>query len=476
MSSCKFVLVFLLLSSINFCFAQRSIGLSTKFIFVDFENEFDEDLLKSKSAGIEVALVKELTDFLDINVPIRYASSRYDNNTGLVIDHEVFGIDLIGHLKYNKGQAFVPYALLGFGGYYDQPFDEFVLEAPLGLGLDVRLSPYVRYNLEASYRLALSDNNDFNHYQLSTGFIFLFGEAGAQPIKDMNLNLNDKDGDGVADENDACPNVPGFKKYDGCPDTDGDGIPDDKDKCPGTKGMMAFEGCPDTDNDGIVDFEDECPTVAGTRERNGCPFGDADNDGVADDKDACPNQYGLPRYNGCPDSDGDGIIDKEDECPNTVGLVRYNGCPDTDGDGIIDSRDRCPARAGTAANNGCPSITAEDRAILTRAITDVRFETGKAELKTSSFAVLNQIADLMAKYPDYNLVISGHTDNVGEEGKNQLLSEDRARACFNYLLRKGVQGYRMKSFGFGESQPIDSNQTETGRSRNRRVTFEMKFN
>lgn len=81
----------------------------------------------------------------------------------------------------------------------------------------------------------------------------------------------DKDGDGVMDNVDKCPDVPGLPEFDGCPDSDGDGIPDDLDKCPDVPGLPEFNGCPDTDGDGIADADDGCPEAFGLPENNGCP-------------------------------------------------------------------------------------------------------------------------------------------------------------------------------------------------------------
>lgn len=83
----------------------------------------------------------------------------------------------------------------------------------------------------------------------------------------------DRDKDGVPDEQDACPDVAGLAKYQGCPDTDGDAIIDSKDKCPTLPGLAKYDGCPipDTDGDGINDEEDKCPNQPGTKANNGCP-------------------------------------------------------------------------------------------------------------------------------------------------------------------------------------------------------------
>jgi len=84
----------------------------------------------------------------------------------------------------------------------------------------------------------------------------------------------DRDGDGVPDDDDRCPDVPGPAEWGGCPkppDRDGDGVPDDQDRCPDVPGLMELDGCPDRDGDGIPDVEDKCPTVPGPASNDGCP-------------------------------------------------------------------------------------------------------------------------------------------------------------------------------------------------------------
>jgi outer membrane protein OmpA-like peptidoglycan-associated protein len=84
---------------------------------------------------------------------------------------------------------------------------------------------------------------------------------------------NDKDGDGVVDAKDECPDSAGPVKLIGCPDSDGDGVPNNKDKCPGVKGSPNFQGCPapDSDGDSVNDDDDKCPLVKGTKSNYGCP-------------------------------------------------------------------------------------------------------------------------------------------------------------------------------------------------------------
>ncbi len=234
---------------------------------------------------------------------------------------------------------------------------------------------------------------------------------------------------------------------------------------------------PDTDGDGIADNEDECILLAGPAP-TGCPS-DTDGDGVYDADDKCPNLKGVSYNEGCPpDTDGDGIYDAQDKCPKLKGTLETGGCPlDSDGDGVYDTEDKCPNKAGNKSNRGCPEIKVdeEEKRILKEAIQAVEFETGSANLKRTSRSVLYRIAKIMNKYPDYKLQIIGHTDNQGEDDANLALSRNRAKSCLDYLTGQGIDSDRMSFKGHGENRPIDSNETEEGRSKNRRVEFKLGY-
>ncbi|MFN4254859.1 MAG: OmpA family protein [Saprospiraceae bacterium] len=275
----------------------------------------------------------------------------------------------------------------------------------------------------------------------------------------------DRDKDGTADADDECPDTPG--RWNGCPDTDFDGVPDKDDLCPTDPGNIANKGCPqpkDSDGDGTFDNNDKCPDVPGPL--FGCP--DKDGDRVADKDDPCPDTPGD--LNGCPDQDKDGVADKDDGCPTVAGKIK--GCPDTDGDGVADNMDKCPTSPGTGAD-GCPEIKQEVKEKLAFATKAVQFESGKAVLKMQSYAVLDELFNILKQYPDYKLAISGHTDDQGDEEKNLALSTARAKACVDYLVFRGVKENRLRYAGFGEMRPIAANSTPAGREMNRRVEFEL---
>lgn len=415
----------------------------------------------------------------------------------------------------NYKKKIVPYIFLGVGAAFLNPdikygnpnrpleveemstdFSNTHLTIPVGLGLRIDLSRKIYLGLEWGQRLTFTDyldgvsisgdesNNDvYVMGGLSFGMRFVDKDSDNDGIADDQDKCPsvpgptalggcpDTDGDGLADRDDNCPNEPGDISHNGCPDRDGDGIADHVDDCPDTAGLRRFSGCPDTDNDGIVDKEDSCPTIPGIPAMNGCP--DSDRDGITDDKDSCPQTPGTAEHNGCPDSDDDGIADNEDTCPNTPGVRKFSGCPDTDNDGIADNEDKCPTLAGPADNSGCPDILAEDKAVLDKAMQNVNFETGSARLLSSSKGILDQIAEIVIRYPGYNLYIDGYTDNVGNDFANQQLSNDRTRSCADYLASKGVPKSLLITKGHGENNPIADNNTASGRKMNRRVTFRL---
>ena len=104
-------------------------------------------------------------------------------------------------------------------------------------------------------------------------------------------------------------------------------------------------------------------------------------------------------------------------------------------------------------------------------INSIQFEFDKAELRPDSFPILERLIEILEKFPNYKVNIVGHTDWIGSEEYNQGLSERRAYSVYTYLVEHDVDRDRLTTEGKGEFQPIDDNNTEFGRSRNRRVEF-----
>jgi OmpA-OmpF porin, OOP family len=483
-------------------------GITFKKLFVDYQsqNGGSLDAFKDYGHGFEIGYLRKLTNNLNLYVPVKIGNAAEYNETTNRYDDcynkQFAGLDLQAHYNfYNKTNKIVPYLLAGAGGVYEFDGGKSNLQIPVGAGINFKAAPNAYINLQIEFRYALADNR--NNLQHAIGFTYLFGKTGDAPAEEMSKDKEkmDKDNDGVEDKLDLCPEIPGLadlqgcpdtdsdgvadyldackdiagdKKYNGCPDSDKDGVSDNLDDCPTLFGLAANKGCPgiaDVDKDGVPDSEDKCIDIPGVKENNGCPSADRDKDGVGDLKDKCPDVFGT--LDGCPDSDNDGVADSSDKCPRSPGLKLYNGCPDTDNDGLDDSRDKCPNTYGTVAMNGCPEIAMEDKRTLDVAMRAVQFETGKAALKAESFTILNQIASIMTRYPDYNISITGHTDSQGDDNANRELSEKRAKACYEYLITEGVDVDRLQYNGLGETKPISSNDTANGRSLNRRVEFNL---
>jgi OmpA-OmpF porin, OOP family len=226
----------------------------------------------------------------------------------------------------------------------------------------------------------------------------------------------------------------------------------------------------------------------GTAAPGPAPPLDRDGDGVPDAEDACPMVVGdaspTARRRGCPpDRDGDGIFDTDDRCPDKPGVAsdvpEKNGCPpDTDGDGIVDPEDACPNEKGKPSADprahGCPTaVRIEGTQIVI--LQQVNFETGRDVIKPDSFSVLQQVADVLKDHPDIaRLAVDGHTDNVGAEKANLLLSQRRALSVVRWLTDHGVDARRLEARGFGPRRPIADNKTDAGKAKNRRVEFQIR--
>ena len=215
---------------------------------------------------------------------------------------------------------------------------------------------------------------------------------------------------------------------------------------------------------------------------------DSDGDGIPDDLDACPNepedhQGSLPN-DGCPapkDRDNDGIPDDMDKCPDQPGVPDNFGCPpdlDIDKDGIPNAVDACPKVPGKAnpdpKKNGCPTTFTMDAGGIIRLNQQVHFATGSATILPDSFAMLQEIANLLVVNKSIKKVsVDGHTDNAGSAELNRKLSQDRANSVVAWLSGHGVEAARLEAHGYGPDKPVDTNATPQGRTNNRRVEFNV---
>jgi outer membrane protein OmpA-like peptidoglycan-associated protein len=243
----------------------------------------------------------------------------------------------------------------------------------------------------------------------------------------------------------------------------------------GTFGGEAKKKAPvvlDTDGDGIIDQSDACPVVPGQPSAQGCP--DKDLDTLADSDDRCPENAGPVATKGCPDQDGDSLVDIDDRCPPEAGPVELKGCPDGDADQIANLDDKCPTIPGLAEHGGCPPPPPiEVVKKFSGVMKGITFEKNKDIIRKTSFTTLDEAVQVMKDYPQLRLMIEGHTSSEGSRDLNLDLSDRRAKSVKQYMVDKGVAADRIDTKGFGPDAPIADNKTEANRAKNRRIEFKI---
>jgi OOP family OmpA-OmpF porin len=195
---------------------------------------------------------------------------------------------------------------------------------------------------------------------------------------------------------------------------------------------------------------------------------DSDNDGVANFLDIEPNTPTGSIVNSkgqaIVDMDGDGILDSEDFCPTVKGTIEFKGCPIS----FVQE-----SKKEDNENNG-NDVTGDLKSKIDAVSNDVTFETNGISVKGAFKKQVGSLAKLLNENPSLVVTLNGHCDNVGEDNANNKLSETRAIAVKDYLVSKGVASTRIYTKGFGITKPKMSNDTEQGRSANRRVEFIVK--
>ena len=309
--------IFFLMICVNFTIMAQRFTSQVKpalfgfhYGFVDYNspNEIDSTSLSKVfkkgdiynpvklSSAISFSYWKGLNKLIDFSGKANGIFYDYAlHNSGESFTNE-FGAELEGALNFHPvsdAHFFTPFLTAGIGGgYYTNKFGGYV---PLGIGFQFNIRSQVYFLLQTQYRISLSKDVFPNNLFHSLGIaVNISREKPVKPVEIPIMEVKDRDGDGIVDSLDACPDQAGTAALQGCPDRDGDGIADKDDKCPDVAGLAKYQGCPipDTDKDGINDEEDKCPNVPGVARYQGCPIPDTDKDGVNDEEDKCPNEAG----------------------------------------------------------------------------------------------------------------------------------------------------------------------------------------
>jgi len=250
----------------------------------------------------------------------------------------------------------------------------------------------------------------------------------------------------------------------------------------------ATPGKSDKDGDGLPNGVDGCPDEAEDKDsfedEDGCPERDNDRDGIADADDRCANESedkdGFEDGDGCPerDNDGDGIPDVSDRCPDQAeekdGIEDEDGCPDddNDGDGITDAKDKCPNDAetvnGVEDDDGCPDVRGTtgpeeraDRIDLKGA--PVAFQRGTATLAPAGKQVLGQVAAILKARRltvrvEVHVPLGVRSPNAAQvaaqKRKDKAAAQQRAKAIVDYLVAQGVPAPQLQAVGVGSDRPL----------------------
>ena len=462
------MLIMVFFASANSEIKTRSIDVSPFLGTYFYEKNMSINLDHGMSVGMRLGY--NITERWGVEATGGYVNTDTDGDWYYIpdnnnVDFYFFHLDAIFHIL--PQEKVVPYLAAGGGALNIDPTHFSADIDPLfnyGLGIKYFLQEWVAFRVDVRHLMSIDELDNFddpgknlhNNLSFDAGLTFsLWGES------------SDRDGDGIPNKVDKCPDVPedkdGFEDEDGCPDedNDGDGIKDINDKCPND--AEDFDG-----------FEDE----------DGCPDPDNDQDGVLDVDDKCPNLAGPAEHSGCPDRDGDGVYDNVDKCPDEPedidGFEDEDGCPDpdNDGDGILDADDKCPDQAetynGFEDEDGCPDaiILKKDETIT---LDNIYFKSGKADLVESSFPVLDKVKRIFLDNPGIKIQVEGHTDSQGADSYNKGLSQKRAETVMRYLISNlGIPQDQLNAVGFGEERPVATNATKEGRAKNRRIEFRVK--
>lgn len=274
---------------------------------------------------------------------------------------------------------------------------------------------------------------------------------GFEPREEV---VGDRDGDGIIDTEDACPDEPedfdDFEDDDGCPD-------------------------PDNDKDGILDVDDNCPNTPedfdGYEDEDGCPEGTMVSLDVVDKKTGEPLE--VARIVVTPE-DGPPkryLTPFEEELPpgkytievSTVGYEPYEL------EIVVEEGPEQEVVVELEPKEDAPVTI--DRGQIQLSDT-IHFELNSSAIKPESYPLLDEAVSILREYDEIEQVrIEGHTDERGADEYNQTLSEDRASSVMTYFVAAGISQDRLNAVGYGESRPIDPRSIPEAWDKNRRTDF-----
>lgn len=416
----KRVILFLLLFGL--CFAQNVTAETRRGAYtLDVMGGmygFSDSQGIEPGIGIDLRLGSFITERLSAELELLYSTTETTESFDRDIVAYAATINAAWHFRTRKMVS--PYLIGGIGAAQIKPkfveVDRNLLLA-YGAGARISLGDKFAFRLEARHQMDYNDDDNqrtsplSNNYTALAGFQLVLGGSSEAPAER------------TVEESSSETYVP-EPQLDASVDADGDGIVNDDDQCPKTPNWIPVNenGCPkDSDKDTIFDFEDECPAT---------PAGDSV------DFKGCTVAKAAPR----------------------VARPAKKAMP------------AVPATAAVPTSVPSPSMSLTTSSPLTL---NLEFDQGAATLSRAQAEKLTPVAEAL-KGSTKSVVIEGYTDSIGSDAVNSKLSQKRADAVKNQLVRKhGIDSRRIKSVGMGEKSPVADNATPEGRAKNRRIVIKL---
>ena len=240
----------------------------------------------------------------------------------------------------------------------------------------------------------------------------------------------------------------------------------------------------DTDGDGIRDTKDMCPEIPGLKKFKGCPMSEADMAAKAAAEAKAAEEAKIAAKKAA-DAKAKADAEAKAKAAEARKVAQAKAAEDArlakiaaekaaaeqaEMKAKAEAEERAKAAAALSARN------AEISRRFTASLQGLKFNSSQSTFKNESYARMDEAVAVLNEYPDINVLIQGHTDSQGVAEKNQALSQRRADAVRDYLVSKGINMSRLSTSGLGEEYPVADNNTAAGRALNRRVEFIVRNN